>query len=705
MTRTIIFSFLIFVVPTAVQTLEEPLMTFDNRNSVCYGPGTHGHFRPSCYDENSLMAIRNLKAGAKPLAKGCPGSVTKWTDHSGSYLVDHMDTSKILDESACCIPDYSQDCIFDFNYANSGLSYFYHVSCSGYSECKPNMDVSWQLTSCNNSSIYPSGTNYMFMEYSCINRTKIVNMCSNKSHTASSGTVYLTTPNYPESLKPDIDVCKCHIQTNGTKLSFYSIDVRLYKFGNDCKQSMNVTDSDGATVWDCESAPKFNITNDTFNAQATVTINNYLIVDGGQAWIGFSGGEGNILTINCQNEQTSDSTTPFQRTSSTDNITTTSFSRTETTVSPTSEPTSLSGRRSESQSPITNQQMSSSSMTNPNENGFTESTIKDQNGWSNTTVQGQNGLNDSTIKDGNDLTVSTSKYQSGLTESTRIENTFSGERFTTTKTQTNTFQQTINVEIADKPLMYAIIGISAGIFLLLLILLIFNKIKAIFVKPNQIHCSTGNNNNQPRTSLIQNDRPWNQGEGFYESIPPGSSPIRSSGSGVFSEMQEMNQAVQKPSYSQLGSLSVNSYESIQPRSSPSVSGSNTSVPSSVCATVKKTQSNESQKQKKPKIDSVSSSDDSAYGQCDAVPKDDDFVKGHLHKAGEHMSQSTNVEQKKPKIDSASSSDDSAYGQCHAVTKDDDTVKGHLHKAGEHMSQSKEVKLVKKQKKNSIEECF
>ncbi|XP_053398098.1 uncharacterized protein LOC123553323 [Mercenaria mercenaria] len=302
----------------SAQILPEPLVQYNNRNSVCYGPGTHGQFRPSCPNTDTVIAVQELRVGSKPVEADCPNSVTEWTDHTGSYLVDHSDNTKILNESACCFPDEGQDCTFIYNYTNSGLEYKYHIDSSGYSESKPDMEVSWEKTRCNSTSIYPIGTHFMYMDYSCIKRTKIGDMCSNSTYTTTDGTFYLYNSGYPSSVKATVDFCQCDIQSDAASIQFYTIDLRLKKDGNECKQSLNITDSEGTTTWDCESAPIFNLTKRIHYPVVTATFINDLQIDGGYVWIGVSGDGGDQVLIDCRyqlKEGTIQTTTPIQYTS------------------------------------------------------------------------------------------------------------------------------------------------------------------------------------------------------------------------------------------------------------------------------------------------------------------------------------------------------------------------------------------------------
>ena len=100
---------------------------------------------------------------------------------------------------------------------------------------------------------------------------------------------YLYNTNYPSNMSSTIRSCQCQISTTGTNIQFYSVDMRLHKYNNECKQTFNISDSDGVTSWDCDSAPIFNVTSVPKNQAMTLTFTNYLPVNGGNIWIGFSG--------------------------------------------------------------------------------------------------------------------------------------------------------------------------------------------------------------------------------------------------------------------------------------------------------------------------------------------------------------------------------------------------------------------------------
>ncbi|XP_053390720.1 uncharacterized protein LOC128553563 [Mercenaria mercenaria] len=159
----------------------------------------------------------------------------------------------------------------------------------------------------------------MYMDYSCIKRKKIGNMCSNGTFTPTDGPFYLYNTDYPSSMEATVGVCQCEIKSDSANIQFYSIDIRLEKYGNECKQTFNVTDSEGTVYWDCESAPIFNVTKLTKNQVVTITFRNNLPVDGGHVWIGFSGDSDDTLKIDCTHqlkEVTVQSTTPLHSTNS-----------------------------------------------------------------------------------------------------------------------------------------------------------------------------------------------------------------------------------------------------------------------------------------------------------------------------------------------------------------------------------------------------
>ncbi|XP_060589917.1 uncharacterized protein LOC132745110 isoform X2 [Ruditapes philippinarum] len=299
-----------FAIASAYQILPEPLIPYDRHNSACYGPGTHEQLRLSCPNNESVIAVHEVRVGSKLAESRCPTSVSKVTDDTGSYLVDSSNTSILLNETACCFPDEDNDCTLLYNYVNSGIDYKYHIISSGYSESKTSMEVSWQTTNCDNSSTYQTGTNFMYFDYSCIPRTRIGNICSNRSFKFTDEAFYLYNGNYPDNVPSTTDFCTCQIQTNGTTIEFYSIDMRLEKYNNECKQALNVTDSNGTTAWDCDSAQIFNVTKLVMGQTVTLAFENDLPIDGGFVWIGFHGNRNDTLEIECSYEKKVLSTTP-----------------------------------------------------------------------------------------------------------------------------------------------------------------------------------------------------------------------------------------------------------------------------------------------------------------------------------------------------------------------------------------------------------
>ncbi|XP_060600958.1 uncharacterized protein LOC132754361 [Ruditapes philippinarum] len=149
--------------------------------------------------------------------------------------------------------------------------------------------------------------------------------------------------NYPDSVSSFIGLCQCQITTTGQSIQFYSIDIRLEKYGNECKQTLNITDSNGFTLLDCASATIFNVTKAAKTRAVTLTFKNDLPEDGGNIWIGFSSEEKETLRIECgyqMKQVTTESSTHNEVSSADPDGTITAIqSQTSTTTSITLTPT------------------------------------------------------------------------------------------------------------------------------------------------------------------------------------------------------------------------------------------------------------------------------------------------------------------------------------------------------------------------------
>ncbi|XP_052807903.1 uncharacterized protein LOC128236824 isoform X3 [Mya arenaria] len=250
----------------------EPLQTLSNSSSACFG--THTHFRTSCeHLSNTVVAVFALKVGSKPIYQNCPDFVE--------------DTDTVND--TCCMPE-DEDCIFDYDYTNSGLDYKYHKLCSGFHSCREITAVARADTAClpgQEKADYMNQTTYMFMDFACISSPKIYQFGKNISNIQAEEPIYLQSPHYTEETSNNSLNTLCTVSAEGGNVTFYTLDIR-FGCGDSNDGSLIVTDETNTNIFNCSNFSPFKYSIQTFGSIVNISLSAETS-DPPYVWVGFKG--------------------------------------------------------------------------------------------------------------------------------------------------------------------------------------------------------------------------------------------------------------------------------------------------------------------------------------------------------------------------------------------------------------------------------
>ncbi|XP_060606346.1 uncharacterized protein LOC132758675 [Ruditapes philippinarum] len=290
-----------------------PLLPCCRTNTTCRGTGHDNHFDVEC-GLGYAIAIYNITVGTKRMSTGCPNA---WTTP--------------VNDSSCCETN-EEDCIFLFD---SNANQIYHNKING-NEVISGLPVTGSNTpaSCQGgTNIYYNLTNYMYINYNCINRTHIFDMFSDTGVkvVVEAEAVYIWSKDYPSVIQGDMDRAACSIEIDNCDagIEMFTLDISLYSYSNgSCEQYLKIMNADNNTVndWSCSE--------NTVDVVSAI-VPNYVIIYfsknnkdvGGRFWIGFQPTTSSNITVNCPPEYP----TMCERT------TTSTLSSTTTTISSSSE--------------------------------------------------------------------------------------------------------------------------------------------------------------------------------------------------------------------------------------------------------------------------------------------------------------------------------------------------------------------------------
>ncbi|KAL3883738.1 hypothetical protein ACJMK2_029972 [Sinanodonta woodiana] len=262
-----------------------------NSTTACPGKPQDIYLKPFC-DSSEVIAIDDLFVGSKPAASNCPAFLD-----IGVY----NETVK----QQCCTKNES-DCITKYSGA-SRLSFF--LSCNGRSMCDnsiPQTDT--QATNCSSGGPYLVMSNYMIMNYHCINTGDIIQVGQDNSKDRDP--VYVSNDDFPSATNTSGINKTCSIQAEcDTEIRVVLVYLSLMSKGA-CQQTITFTEENGnQTLIDCDANTESEVkellrSNTSF---LLMTFSNKLSGAGGKFWIEFSSLEKTALTVSCGKKHSSKS--------------------------------------------------------------------------------------------------------------------------------------------------------------------------------------------------------------------------------------------------------------------------------------------------------------------------------------------------------------------------------------------------------------
>ncbi|XP_033725301.1 uncharacterized protein LOC117315264 [Pecten maximus] len=233
--------------------------------SACYSK----RIGPSCFS-GEVIAIDAVYVGAKKLSSSC-------------QLVTSLN-------QVCCERDTDNDCITTYLNEHNNLTYTYHDECIGQEVCS-SQPVQWMTVApdwCTNHTQYLPNTNYMVIDYYCINKTN-VGVLPSVSLVASAGSaLYLQGQQYPGYMT-QATYSSCSLKSScGGGVSIQAIHIEFDMNDGICQQEITISDTSGHTrVITCDDNNNYNISEVFTTSSHNITINVCSRHGNGKFWIGF----------------------------------------------------------------------------------------------------------------------------------------------------------------------------------------------------------------------------------------------------------------------------------------------------------------------------------------------------------------------------------------------------------------------------------
>lgn len=293
--------------------------------SACYGI-TFDNFMSIACEAGSVIALKDVKAMAKPKSTECP----------------QEETAQVPAEESCCRYDPA-DC--GATYTGNVASQYYSL-CYGKSNCNM-LQPTWVDTAIStncDTDVYIERTNYMIMEYQCISSQSSTGPCSSVSVTDTS--VLLWNDNYPARLRPDHNGCSCSVEASCyANIEITAQDVRFTEEDGECKQRIAVTENEITTEIGCE-------TNNNYLARTiytstsgflTLEVLNDLPNNRGNFWLILTAisDKNATLTLSCGEKMQQSNSEPCDDKTSVETTSSSSSSTTSGTITTTTATTSV----------------------------------------------------------------------------------------------------------------------------------------------------------------------------------------------------------------------------------------------------------------------------------------------------------------------------------------------------------------------------
>ncbi|KAK3578839.1 hypothetical protein CHS0354_010192 [Potamilus streckersoni] len=254
------------------------------KESGCFGINGDVYLSTNCTDDNNVMAIEDVRYGAKSLADVCNST-----------------------DSSCCMAS-SGDCSFRYRLDEE------QAFCSGKKSCISPIRVSQntiQNATCD-TSIYGTLTQFIYMDYYCIPRQRIFDVTNGTSAAVSGGMfAYLWNNNYGKN-NTTINVIQasdmyvsCSVQTGScnSRIRVFSVHVKLMDPNAICGQNMTFFYDNGQKYSINCSPRNIGLLFESTTPYVRFEVHNSLSEHGGRFWLGFQASESTgAIYLNCPAE-------------------------------------------------------------------------------------------------------------------------------------------------------------------------------------------------------------------------------------------------------------------------------------------------------------------------------------------------------------------------------------------------------------------
>lgn len=301
-TRLLLRGFVIYLATLNVQS-SFPTTETISLHSACYG--THTKFQPSCLNfTETVIGIKDVKVGVKMTSDNCPDIIVEGITVNRSLY--YIDRTTPFTDLWCCAWNLTNDCVFTYNSSITDVDYKFQNRCTGLSECNTPIVVPRSPSrngNCSNT-MYMDNTNYMVMEYACVNKSRIISQFQTAENRSVDGkALYIQSSEYPNKTSTDSFSCSVQADICDSGINLYILDIRMTNESGHCNQTFAVIGSGFNQSWSCDYSSLFVVTtyhapdrylNVTFTGGAANGADESLI------WVGFEAQDATAtLTVSC----------------------------------------------------------------------------------------------------------------------------------------------------------------------------------------------------------------------------------------------------------------------------------------------------------------------------------------------------------------------------------------------------------------------
>ncbi|XP_076079154.1 uncharacterized protein LOC143049379 [Mytilus galloprovincialis] len=281
-----ILNVLIIIILVSVGICTSTLVT--NVSEECMG-NTHSNFLfPSCFS-GQVMYVYDVYSYAKTLDSGCP-----------QIQISNVNVS----DGCCAYYNASEDCGMRYYGPNGDLTTY--SDCTGSVSCQKPVGWNDTIKECNQSVFLPQ-TNYMQLNYHCIEEIQICSICS---CTVSGTSLYIWNGEYPNAVN-DCSLtsgCSCSITSSGSsRIQLIAFDIRfkINSTSGDCAQRLHIQDGESEfdIACDDDNAFKKRTVYISTSNDIKLRLDNSLEGSNGYFWIQVQAFESiDTLTLHCGKE-------------------------------------------------------------------------------------------------------------------------------------------------------------------------------------------------------------------------------------------------------------------------------------------------------------------------------------------------------------------------------------------------------------------